>query len=67
MSKLDELLHEVGLTRKDLRYTFTWKGRDYYIPTFNPLWWVISVGAIVGAAVMLYLLVVAFILIAPQS
>lgn len=63
---LDRFLSDVGLTRKDLRYNFTWRGRRYYVPTFNPLWWIISIVSVVGAAVLLYIFVVSLILIVPQ-
>ena len=63
---LDSWLEDIGLTRKDLRYHFVWKGRRYYIPTFNPLWWIVSVVAVVGATALLYFFIVSLILIAPR-
>lgn len=67
MNKLvDSWLEDIGLTRKDLRYNFTWKGRRYYVPTFNPLWWIISIVSVVGVAVLLYIFIVSLILIAPR-
>lgn len=67
MNKLvDGWLEDIGLTRKDLRYNFTWKGRRYYVPTFNPLWWIVSIVSVVGAGLLLYAFIVGLILIAPQ-
>jgi hypothetical protein len=66
MNKVDELLEGMGITRKDLRYTFRWKGRKYYIPTFNPLWWLVTIVAIVGACILMYAMVVMLILIVPK-
>jgi hypothetical protein len=60
---LDRFLSDVGLTRKDLRYNFTWRGRRYYVPAFNPLWWIISIVSVVGAAVLSYIFVLSLILI----
>lgn len=63
---VDDWLEDIGLTRKDLRYHFKWKGKKYYVPTFNPLWWIISIVSVVGMAVLLYVFIVSLILIAPQ-
>lgn len=62
---IDRFLSDVGLTRKDLRYNFTWRGRRYYVPTFNPLWWIISIVSVVGVSLWLYAVMVSLILIAP--
>ena len=59
---IDRALYEMGLTRKDLRYYFRWRGRKYYIPTFNPLWWIVTVGAVALCAAAFYAGVVLMIL-----
>lgn len=48
MKWADNLLHEIGLSRKDLRYKFKFRGEARYVPTFNPLWWVITLIAVIG-------------------
>ena len=63
---IDMWLEDIGLTRKDLRYHFKWKGKKYFIPTFNPLWWIVSIVSVVGAGLLLYAFMVSLILIAPQ-
>ena len=69
MSKLgrwaDEQLYDIGLTRKDLRLHFRWKGKRYYIPTFNPLWWLCMVTYASLMAGSMYAFVVLIILLAP--
>lgn len=48
---LDRFLSDVGLTRKDFRYHFTWNGTRYYIPPFKVIWWIVTallLGAITG-------------------
>jgi len=63
---LDRLLEDMGLTRKDLRYHFVWKGRRYYIPTFNPLWWIVSVIIVTGLSWILRSVVTIVILLSPR-
>ena len=60
---VDDELAEVGLRRKDLRINFRFRGRMWYIETFNPLWWFLVVVGTVAAAASLYVLVVAAILL----
>ena len=60
---IDRELCETGLTRKDLRYKFKWRGKKYYVPTFNPLWWIITVSLLVIMFLGLYLSSVLMILI----
>lgn len=60
---IDRLLNEMGLSRKDLRYNF----KHFYAPAFNPLWWLITIVAVVGACVAMYVIVVMLILIAPRA
>lgn len=58
-------LSQLGLTKKDFRYHFTWNGTRYYIPPFKPLWWIVTaalLGVIVG---VLYAYVVVLSLILP--
>lgn len=59
---IDRMLKDIGLTRKDLRYNF----KHFYIPAFNPLWWILTILLLVGACMFLYLLIVGLILIAPK-
>ena len=59
---VNEVLNDIGLTKKDLRYNF----KHFYIPAFNPLWWIITIALLVGTCMSLYLLIVGLILIAPQ-
>ena len=66
MNKLvDSWLEDIGLTRKDLRLHFKWKGKRYYIPTFNPLWWLCVVTEASLMAGGMYAFVVLMILLAP--
>lgn len=60
---INGLLEDIGLTRKDLRYNF----KHFYIPAFNPLWWIITIALLVGTCMALYLLIVGLILIAPRG
>ena len=60
---IDRELYEMGLTRKDLRYYFRWRGRKYYIPTFNPLWWIVTVGVVALGTAAFYVGVVLMILV----
>jgi hypothetical protein len=62
-NRVDVLLAGMGVTRRDLRYDFTWKGKRYYIPTFNPLWWVVTTTSMVGLALGFYAWVVLMILV----
>ena len=67
MNKLvDGWLEDIGLTRKDLRYHFKWKGKKYFIPTFNLLWWIVSIVSVVGIGLLLYIFIVSLILVAPR-
>lgn len=66
MNKLvDTLLEGLGMSRQDLCYRFMWKGRRYYIPPFNPLWWLVSIVSVVTLALVFYFFLVSCILIAP--
>lgn len=67
MSKwVDKSLDDMDLTRKDLRYHMTWKGIHYYVATFKPLWWLITIVAVAGAYILMYACIVMVILIGPQ-
>jgi hypothetical protein len=62
---LDKLLEEMGLTRRDIRIKFKWRGKRYYIPTFNPLWWIICVVEVCFGAFCIWAFCVIMILLAP--
>lgn len=57
----NEILDDVGLTRRDLRYKF----KRCYVPAFNPLWWAITIGLVAVVGLVVYGLVVSVILMAP--
>lgn len=40
--RVDRFLHGIGLDRKKLRIVYRFRGRRYYIPTFNALWWILN-------------------------
>lgn len=45
--KIDRELNYLGLHRKDFRINFWFRGRRWFIETFNPLWWAIRIGSVV--------------------
>jgi len=65
MKRIDMLLQEIGLSRKNLRYRFTYKGQARYVPTFNALWWIITTILVFGVIGWMQVLVTIIILLAP--
>ena len=66
MKRMDMLLREIGLTRDDICYKYKKKnGEVWFVPTFNPLWWLITTIAVVGAACWIYAIATLLILLAP--
>ncbi|MEG1543027.1 MAG: hypothetical protein RR382_00690 [Tannerellaceae bacterium] len=64
MKRIDMLLREVGLTRDDISYKYKKKGEVWFVPTFNPLWWVITIVAVIGATCWIGVLVIILVVLA---
>lgn len=65
MKRIDMLLWEIGLTRDDISYKYKKNGEVWFVPTFNPLWWLITVIAVAGAVCWIYAIATLIIFLAP--
>lgn len=63
---IDRELEECGLSRKDLRINFRFRGRKYYYPAFSPVWWILTVLGMAAASFGLWAFCVCMILLGPQ-
>jgi hypothetical protein len=62
MRRIDRMLHDVGMTRKDLCY----RACRRIVPPFTPMWWLITLVLVAGACILIYAGVVILILSVPK-
>lgn len=64
MSLADWFLKEFQLTRRDIMFSFRWDGQRFYVPAFNPLWWIMFLLYTFGLFIVAWLIVAGILLIA---